>query len=113
MNNPPVTLGVDPAAPNGDHSAMVVMHGNRIQQNLFNALHSTDPVKLQGTVTGRITFGPPPLWNLPKMDTPGSDPRQYYWTSYRLALFEGNSWGWLSMPNTETVHLRALLLLQQ
>jgi len=42
-----------------------------------------------------------------------STPNQYYWTSYRLALFEGNSWGWLSMPNTETVHLRALLLLQQ
>ena len=42
-----------------------------------------------------------------------SAPGQYYWTSYRLALFEGNSWGWLSMPNTETVYLRALLLLQQ
>ena len=42
-----------------------------------------------------------------------STPNQYYWTSYRLVLFEGNSWGWLSMPNTETVHLRALLLLQQ
>ena len=38
---------------------------------------------------------------------------QTYWNSYRLVLFEGNSWGWLSMPNTETVHLRALLLLQQ
>lgn len=42
-----------------------------------------------------------------------SVPNQYYWSSYRLALFEGNSWGWLSMPNTETTHLRALLLLQQ
>ena len=42
-----------------------------------------------------------------------SVPNQYYWSSYRLVLFEGNSWGWLSMPNTETVHLRALLLLQQ
>ena len=42
-----------------------------------------------------------------------STPGQYYWSSYRLALFEGNFWGWLSMPNTETVHLRALLLLQQ
>lgn len=40
-------------------------------------------------------------------------PDQYYWSSYRMALFVGNSWGWLSMPNTETVHLRALLLLQQ
>lgn len=42
-----------------------------------------------------------------------SAPDQYYWSSYRLALSVGNSWGWLSMPNTETVHLRALLLLQQ
>ena len=42
-----------------------------------------------------------------------SAPDQYYWSSYRMALFVGNSWGWLSMPNTETVHLRALLLLQQ
>ena len=42
-----------------------------------------------------------------------STPNQYYWSSYRLALFEGNFWGWLSMPNTETTHLRALLLLQQ
>ena len=42
-----------------------------------------------------------------------STPGQYYWSSYRMALFEGNFWGWLSMPNTETVHLRALLLLQQ
>ena len=42
-----------------------------------------------------------------------STPGQYYWSSYRLALFEGNFWGWLSMPNTETTHLRTLLLLQQ
>ena len=42
-----------------------------------------------------------------------STPGQYYWSSYRMALFHRNSWGWLSMPGTETTHLRALLLLQQ
>ena len=42
-----------------------------------------------------------------------SIPGQYYWSSYRMALFHRNSWGWLSMPGTETARLRALLLLQQ
>ena len=42
-----------------------------------------------------------------------SIPNQYYWTSYRLVLFVGNSWDWLVMPEEETARLRALLLLQQ
>lgn len=75
MKQLPVTIGVDPAAPNGDHSAIAVIQGNRIHQILFNALHSTDPVKLQGTVTGRISSGPSPIGNLPKMNTFSSGTR--------------------------------------
>lgn len=62
----PITLGIDPAAPNGDCSAVAVIQGNRIHQILFNALHSTDPVKLQGTVTGRSSSFNPPIWQLPR-----------------------------------------------
>lgn len=87
MKNPPVTIGVDPAAPNGDHSARVVMQGNRIQQILFNALHSTDPVKLQVTVTGRFKSSHNPnLWQIPNIGTPSSDPRYTYYLLRKLEV---------------------------
>ena len=71
MKNPPVTIGVDPAAPNGDHSARVVMQGNRIQQILFNALHSTVTERFKSPIN-------PNLWQIPKMDTPSPYPRYTY-----------------------------------
>lgn len=81
----PITLGIDPAAPNGDCSAVAVIQGNRIHQILFNALHSTDPVKLQGTVTGRSSSFNPPIWQIPK-DPHMNNPSPRY-NSNKLYLF--------------------------
>lgn len=87
MKNPPVTIGVDPAAPNGDHSAMVVMQGNRIHQIVFDALTSQQPMQLQGTVTGRFKSPPNPnLWQIPKMGTPHPDPRYTYYLLRKLEV---------------------------
>ena len=98
MKNPPVTIGIDPAAPNGDHSAMAVIQGNRIHSIVFDefekmmakhakALQQSPRLdKMSGTVTGRITSGPPPLWNLPKMGTPSSDPRYTYYLLRNLEV---------------------------
>ena len=36
MKNPPVTIGVDPAAPNGDHSAKAVIQGNQVQSIVYD-----------------------------------------------------------------------------
>jgi len=98
MKNPPVTIGVDPAAPNGDHSAMAVIQGNRIHSIVFDQFeklmakhvkalqHSPRLDKMSGNVTGRITSGPPPIWNLPKMGTPYPDPRYTYYLLRNLEV---------------------------
>ena len=98
MKNPPVTIGIDPAAPNGDHSAMDVIQGNQVQSVVFDefermmakhvkALQQSPRLdKMSGTVTGRITSGPPPLWNLPKMGTPSSSPRYTYYLLRKLEV---------------------------
>lgn len=65
MKTPPVTIGIDPAAPNGDHSAMAV---------------------IQGTVTGRFTSSSKPMWNLPKMGAPNSEPRYTYYLLRKLEV---------------------------
>lgn len=88
----PITLGIDPAAPNGDCSAVAVIQGNRIHQILFNAMHSTDPVKLQGTVTGRFKSPyNPNLWQLPKnpcmeIEMPSSDPLYTYYLLRKMEV---------------------------
>lgn len=38
---------------------------------------------------------------------------EFYWSSFRMACFIDNTWGWVAMPEEETARLRALLLLQQ
>lgn len=38
---------------------------------------------------------------------------EFCWSSFRMACFIDNSWGWSPMPEEETTRLRALLLLQQ
>ena len=98
MKNQPVTIGIDPAAPNGDHSAMAVIQGNRIHSIVFDEFeklvakhakalqHSPRLDKMSGTVTGRITSEPPPLWNLSKMGTPSSDPRYTYYLLRNLEV---------------------------
>ena len=98
MKNPSVTIGIDPAAPNSDHSAMAVIQGNRIHSIVFDefeklmakqakALQQSPRLdKMSGTVTGRITSGPPPLWNLPKMGIPSSDPRYTYYLLRQLEV---------------------------
>ena len=65
---------------------MAVIQGNRIHQILFNALHSTDPVKLQGTNTERFKSSQLPIWNFPKMGTPSSDPRYTYYLLRKLEV---------------------------
>lgn len=65
MKTPPVTIGIDPASPNGDHSAVAV---------------------IQGTVTGRFTSSSKPMWNLPKMGIPSPNPHRY--TYYLLRKLE-------------------------
>ena len=99
MNNPPVTIGIDPAASNGDHSAMAVIQGNTIHSIVFDDLEKTvtkyigDPRQLSptlsnmsGTVTGRIKSSPNPMWNLPKMGTPSTDPRYTYYLLRKLEV---------------------------
>ena len=105
MNNPPVTIGIDPAAPNGDHSAMAVIQGNTIHSIVFDDLEKTvtkyigDPrqlsptlSKMSGTVTGRIKskhddfIDPISMWNLPNMGTPSSDPRYTYYLLRKLEV---------------------------
>ena len=99
MTNSPVTIGIDPAAPNGDHSAMAVIQGNRIHSIVFDefdrlmAKHikslqkSPRLDKMSGTVTGRITSGPSPLWNLHKMmGTYSPGPRYTYYLLRNLEV---------------------------
>ena len=38
---------------------------------------------------------------------------EFSWSSFRMACFIDNTWGWVSMPDDEIARLRALLLLQQ
>ena len=38
---------------------------------------------------------------------------EFSWSSFQMAYFIDNTWGWLAMPEEETARLRALLLLQQ
>ncbi len=71
MKTPPVTIEIDPAAPNGDHSAMAVIQGNSVHSVVYDefekliAKHmktlqqSPRLDKTSGTVTGRITSSPP------------------------------------------------------
>ena len=98
MKNPPVTIGVDPAAPNGDYSAIVVIQGNQVKSIIYDQFeklmakhvkalqHSPRLDKMSGTVTGRITSEPPPIWNLPKMSTPHLDPRYTYYLLRNLEV---------------------------
>ena len=91
MKNPPVTIGIDPSAPNGDHSAMAVIQGNQVQPIVFDeferlmAKHikslqkSPRLDKMSGTVTGRIT-------SRPQMGTPSSDPRYTYYLLRKLEV---------------------------
>lgn len=98
MNNPPVTIGIDPAAPNGDHSAMAVIQGNRIHSIVFDELeklaakhrktlqysHPLD--KMSGTITGRIKSSPNPMWQIPKMNTASPNPRYTYYLLRKLEV---------------------------
>lgn len=99
MTHIPVTIGIDPAAPNGDHSAMAVIQGNQVQSIVYDefdrlmAKHikslqkSPRLDKISGTVTGRITSGPSPLWNLPKMmGTYSPGPRYTYYLLRELGV---------------------------
>ncbi len=38
---------------------------------------------------------------------------EFSWSSFRMARFIDNTWGWVAMPEEETARLRALLLIQQ
>lgn len=38
---------------------------------------------------------------------------EFYWSSFRMACFIDNTWGWVAMPEEETARLRALLLIQK
>ena len=38
---------------------------------------------------------------------------EFYWSSFRMACFIDNTWGWVAMPDEETARLRALLLIQK
>lgn len=38
---------------------------------------------------------------------------EFSWSSFRMACFIDNTWGWLAMPEEETARLRALLLIQK
>ena len=66
-NTDPITLSIDPAAPNGDRSAMAVMQGNRIHQ-IFDEMSKGEPSPMgRGkTVTGRSSSFNPPIWQLPR-----------------------------------------------
>ena len=94
----PMTIGIDPAAPNGDHSAMAMIQGNQVKSVVFDELerlaakygktiqYSSRLDKMSGTVTGRITYHQPPLWNLPKMGTAIPDPRYTYYLLRQLEV---------------------------
>lgn len=102
MKNPPVTIGIDPAAPNGDHSAMAEIQGNHIHSIVFVELEkmvakhakalqqSTRLDKMSGTVTGRITSSQPPMWNFPKMNTKITGQRYKHYLLRKLALVAQN-----------------------
>lgn len=79
MSNQPVILGIDPAAPNGDHSAVAIIQGNRVHQIVFDALASKQNFNWQGSVTGRISKAyTPALHQIPKEGTMDTSPRQGY-----------------------------------
>lgn len=99
MLKKPVTIGLDPAAPNGDCSAMAVIQGNRIQSVVFDELeklaakhrktlqysHPLD--KMSGTVTGRLVMpSPNPMWQIPKMSTASPNPRYTYYLLRKLEV---------------------------
>ena len=105
MNKHPVTIGIDPAASNGDHSAMAVIQGNTLHSIVFDDLEKTDTKyigdprqlsptlsNMSGTVTGRIKskhddfIDPISMWNLPKVGTPSSDPRYTYYLLRKLEV---------------------------
>lgn len=98
MTHIPVTIGIDPAAPNGDHSAMAVIQGNIIHSIVFDEFeklvakhakalqHSPRLDKMSSTVTGRIKSSSNPMWQLPKMGTPSSDPRYTYYLLRKLEV---------------------------
>lgn len=67
-NTDPITLSIDPAAPNGDRSAMAVMQGNRIHQIIFDEMSKGEPSPMGWgkTVTGRSSSFNPPIWQLPR-----------------------------------------------
>jgi hypothetical protein len=86
-----IVVGIDPAAPNGDHSAMAVIQGNRIHSIVFDELEKLAAnhkhlSKMSGTVTGRITSSQPPLWNLPRMNTKITGQRYKHYLLRKLAL---------------------------
>ena len=67
-NTDPITLSIDPAAPNGDRSAMAVMQGNRIHQIIFDEMSKGEPSPMGWgkTVTGRSSSFNPPIWQVPR-----------------------------------------------
>lgn len=83
MKKSPVTIGIDPAAPNGDASAMAFIQGNKVHQAIFDELakYQGDPRQLPplnygGTVTGRMKMPfNPPMWQVPKMSSLSSGTR--------------------------------------
>lgn len=74
-NTDPITLSIDPAAPNGDRSAMAVMQGNRIHQIIFDEMSKGEPSPMGWgkTVTGRSSSFNPPIWQLPRHNRGSSD----------------------------------------
>jgi hypothetical protein len=69
MNQDKPIIGIDPAAPNGDASAIAIAQGNRIHKVIFDkwTKRQLPPLTHQGTVTGRITGGfKPNMWQTPK-----------------------------------------------
>ena len=78
---------------------MAVIQGNQVQSIVYDefdrlmakhvkALQQSPRLdKMSGTVTGRITFGSPPLWNLPKMmGTYSPGPRYTYYLLRKLEV---------------------------
>lgn len=99
MTHIPVTIGIDPAAPNGDHSAMAVIQGNRIHSIVFDefekmvakhvkALQQSPRLdKMSGTVTGRLVMpSPNPMWQIPKMSTASPNQRYTYYLLRKLEV---------------------------
>ena len=85
-NTDPISLSIDPAAPNGDRSAMAVMQGNRIHQ-IFDEMSKGEPSPMGWgkTVTGRSSSFNPPIWQIPK-DPHMNNPSPRY-NSNKLYLF--------------------------